>query len=380
MLAQWDAAMPHQTGPIKIELEFPAQPTSDSPFAEEGEILRHSDFPIWLERALSAFPTIAAQGNGRWTASKLHKLVHAKPALQELVAFCLQSSMAKLFDDLGLEVSVIYTHGDSELHNSALKDDRGFEASLVQRWEKLASDPLKPAPHKCAATDLRECAGHMAQNALETNSWADFSPQLAIQVGRTSSQALDSIPIPCGPEIFRINPFSEESFLRAIGRLWELGASVDWQKLNAGRPFRRVHLPAYPFQKVRCWIEPSKQSERTAPRKPTPNVEIKSADSSPRGLDNIRVVLQRIWQEALGVSHVGLQDDYFELGGDSLSALRLLSQIKETLGIEITVDLLFECSSIERMAPVIDALLWNNSQAIDRSESCQSTATVMGEI
>jgi len=41
-------------------------------------------------------------------------------------------------------------------------------------------------------------------------------------------------------------------------------------------------------------------------------------------------VLAEWWQELLGVKTVGLDDDFFDLGGHSLIAVRLFSKIKKT--------------------------------------------------
>jgi non-ribosomal peptide synthase protein (TIGR01720 family) len=46
-----------------------------------------------------------------------------------------------------------------------------------------------------------------------------------------------------------------ESALRAAGRLWEHGASIDWVSFHRREPRRKVPLPTYPFQRQRYWIE-----------------------------------------------------------------------------------------------------------------------------
>ncbi|MEV4922760.1 SDR family NAD(P)-dependent oxidoreductase [Streptomyces roseoverticillatus] len=42
---------------------------------------------------------------------------------------------------------------------------------------------------------------------------------------------------------------------RALATAWLSGKSVDWSELTGPRPPRRVPLPAYPFEQVRCWAE-----------------------------------------------------------------------------------------------------------------------------
>ncbi|NDV85374.1 SDR family NAD(P)-dependent oxidoreductase [Aurantimonas aggregata] len=43
--------------------------------------------------------------------------------------------------------------------------------------------------------------------------------------------------------------------LGRVGAAWCAGAAVDWDRLAGGRALRRVSLPAYPFEKVRCWYQ-----------------------------------------------------------------------------------------------------------------------------
>jgi acyl transferase domain-containing protein len=45
--------------------------------------------------------------------------------------------------------------------------------------------------------------------------------------------------------------------LNSVGRLWLAGVEFDWEKLVARPGPRKISLPAYPFEKQRCWIEPS---------------------------------------------------------------------------------------------------------------------------
>lgn len=44
--------------------------------------------------------------------------------------------------------------------------------------------------------------------------------------------------------------------LTALGKLWLLGAEIDWYKVYANESFNRIPLPAYPFERQRYWIEP----------------------------------------------------------------------------------------------------------------------------
>ncbi len=65
--------------------------------------------------------------------------------------------------------------------------------------------------------------------------------------------------------------------------------------------------------------------------------------------------LVEIWRSVLGLEHVGVHDDFFELGGDSLSATRALSAIRSRFASELPLRRLFEATSIARLAELLDA-------------------------
>ena len=58
--------------------------------------------------------------------------------------------------------------------------------------------------------------------------------------------------------------------------------------------------------------------------------------------------LAELWKENLGVQEIGITDNYFALGGDSLKAIRLMSRIEEH-GYHIDMNAIFRCTTIEDM-------------------------------
>lgn len=67
--------------------------------------------------------------------------------------------------------------------------------------------------------------------------------------------------------------------------------------------------------------------------------------------------LADMWRDLLGVHEVGRNDDFFELGGQSLVAVRLFTRIRARYSIDLPMTTLFEASTIGRCAAVIASKL-----------------------
>ena len=67
----------------------------------------------------------------------------------------------------------------------------------------------------------------------------------------------------------------------------------------------------------------------------------------------IEEILVGIYAEVLGLEHVGTDDSFFDLGGDSLSAMRVIAAINAGLDADLSVRTLFDAPSIAQLAPRI---------------------------
>ena len=64
-------------------------------------------------------------------------------------------------------------------------------------------------------------------------------------------------------------------------------------------------------------------------------------------------ILAGIYARVLGVDRVGVDDSFFDLGGDSLSAMRLIAAVNTDLNTGLTVRTLFEAPTVAQLAPRI---------------------------
>jgi thioesterase domain-containing protein/aryl carrier-like protein len=72
-------------------------------------------------------------------------------------------------------------------------------------------------------------------------------------------------------------------------------------------------------------------------------------------LNAVETTLARFWQELLGVSKVGVHDNFFDMGGHSLIAVRLFRMIKKQYGLDLPISVLFEAPTIFQCAALIAA-------------------------
>ena len=133
------------------------------------------------------------------------------------------------------------------------------------------------------------------------------------------------------------SPSEPQAFAEALAGLWTLGVDIDWRACHTATDLRRVPLPGYPFQRQRYWLQaPRPALARSAPdavAAARPRPALAGALVAPS--TDLEMALAQIWRERLGISPVGVNDNLFALGGDSLLAIQLLAQVRERFAASI---------------------------------------------
>jgi acyl carrier protein len=68
-------------------------------------------------------------------------------------------------------------------------------------------------------------------------------------------------------------------------------------------------------------------------------------------------IIAGIWSEVLGAARVSVQQDFFELGGDSLTATQVISRINLAFQIDLPLGVLFEHRTVAGLASAIEEIL-----------------------
>jgi amino acid adenylation domain-containing protein len=70
-------------------------------------------------------------------------------------------------------------------------------------------------------------------------------------------------------------------------------------------------------------------------------------------------LLAKCWIDVMRIERVGSTDDFFELGGNSLSAARFVARAGEALGVELPLRTVFESPVLCDLAECVDTLCWH---------------------
>jgi thioesterase domain-containing protein/acyl carrier protein len=119
------------------------------------------------------------------------------------------------------------------------------------------------------------------------------------------------------------------------------------------RAFLRERVPEYMVPGGFGWLD---ALPRTGSGKLDRRALPEHAEAAPTGVPyvaprtGVEEKLAAIWCEVLEVERVGVHDDFFDLGGQSILATRLVARVREELGFEIPVADLLTGPTIEQMA------------------------------
>lgn len=153
--------------------------------------------------------------------------------------------------------------------------------------------------------------------------------------------------------------------LNTLGRLWMAGVKIDWQGFYENEIRHRLPLPAYPFERKSYWAASKKQpytaftsagipeeKEEIPPDASESEQQFSNAHDDAPGNKTEKQVAH-IWQELLGVEQIGIHDNFFDLGGSSLIAVSMFTQIEKKFGKKLPISVLFEAPTVEQLAKVI---------------------------
>lgn len=151
-------------------------------------------------------------------------------------------------------------------------------------------------------------------------------------------------------------PSDHGALLACLGQLWTTHAAAPaWRRLHADGARRRIPLPVYPFDRHRYWPQ-----ARTAQPLDAGHSSAASERAAPAGQatlfqDEIERQVARVFSEVLGIGAVAPDDNFFDLGGTSLSALSVLISLEHIVARELPHAILIENPTVSALARALRA-------------------------
>ncbi len=220
-----------------------------------------------------------------------------------------------------------------------------------------ATDPAYWVRHLRAPVRFAEGAARLlagpARAYLEVGPGRTLGSLVRRQAGAAPPVILASLP---GPQ--QAGSALAETLGAAAG-LWVSGVELRIEGLFAGQQRRRVPLPTYPFERHRYWVEPGRAERAwSAPGAGTEGPSTAAPDPAAAGvpgLAGMAAVVAEAWREILGVAPTEAGQSFYELGGDSLMATRVLSRLAAATGIELPLGEFLAAPTLGSLAAALES-------------------------
>ncbi|HEY3611726.1 MAG TPA: beta-ketoacyl synthase N-terminal-like domain-containing protein, partial [Pseudonocardiaceae bacterium] len=193
---------------------------------------------------------------------------------------------------------------------------------------------------------------------------ADDQPVLFVETGPvgTISRALLDRP----DATYRVLTVTDSpaAFLRDLYL-----AGADWTWPTTAGAGRRIELPTYRFDRIRCWLPDDniRLPDGTTDERP---------DETPQDA-NVRDFVAAVWRDVLGVDEVAPDASFFALGGDSISGIQVINRLQVRYGIELDGFALLEHDTPTALANYVEEMAGTTatpSQAqTSATEDCPTT-------
>jgi amino acid adenylation domain-containing protein len=137
--------------------------------------------------------------------------------------------------------------------------------------------------------------------------------------------------------------------------VWDARQEPDSDKL---RGYLKEKLPSHMVPSFFVTLEKlplmpnGKVDRRALPEPESGLIEPKRAFTAPRS--PLEDVVAEVWSQVLGIKKIGIHDNFFDLGGHSLTATQVMSRIRQMLQVELPLRRLFERPTVESLAAYID--------------------------
>ncbi|EPR10083.1 condensation domain-containing protein [Ruminiclostridium papyrosolvens] len=150
-----------------------------------------------------------------------------------------------------------------------------------------------------------------------------------------------------------------EDLLNKILKLYVKGANIQWEELYKKESRKKAAIPVYPFEKRRCWIEIPEVSKELLVHvkkieEEKSSMEIKLTGSENGEYTQTQILLAQIWGTVLGYKEIDINEDFYELGGDSIIAANISNRAAKQIDASLSVADILAFTTIQELSDYID--------------------------
>jgi len=145
-------------------------------------------------------------------------------------------------------------------------------------------------------------------------------------------------------------------------------AGAKWQWVSTAGEGRRIGLPSYQFDKVRCWLDEENLIE-LPPADDTDKAPVRRTS----GVDYMDAVIHA-WRDALKLDEVDPETSFYELGGDSISSIHVLDRLRAAFGVDLDPWTMLDYDTPLALAQHVEQLV-ASSRSVDGTAESLSVIT-----
>nr|UXB94986.1 non ribosomal peptide synthetase [Pseudomonas syringae] len=240
-----------------------------------------------------------------------------------------------------------------ELHIGGIGVARGYLNQPELSAERFIADPFSSDP-QARLYKTGDVGRWLPNGALEYLGRNDFQVKirgLRIEIGEIEAALALCAGVREVVVVARADDPAQPDSKRLVAYLCGEPAPAEQLRKELLKHLPEYMVPSAFVQLDRLPLTPNGKLDRKALPAPDLDSVISHGYEAPVG--DIEIALVNLWQDLLGLTGVGCRDDFFELGGHSLLAVRLISQIRQQLGVELSLATLFAHPELTDLAQVI---------------------------
>lgn len=150
----------------------------------------------------------------------------------------------------------------------------------------------------------------------------------------------------------------DDQFELFIKKLWESGIKINWNLLYSEVERFRIPLPTYSFEKQKYTVDINLSKLNTMNLKSSEEEILvferkRDIKNFKEPVNDIQRKILKIFQKVLGIKNISIDENFFDLGGDSLKGIEITSLLQKEFNVKIDIESIFNNSTIEKIAYII---------------------------